>query len=62
MAIPTRFDHELAAIDDMHGSVMIRLRTWRRADPARRDPGAIREALRAYVDAVMKAVNDADVR
>lgn len=62
MAIPTRFDHELAAIDDMHGSVMIRLRTWRRADPARRDPGAIRDALRAYVDAVVEMINHADVR
>jgi hypothetical protein len=56
MPIPTHFDYQLVAIDDLHGCVLGRLRTYHRAGPDR-DPAAIREALKAYVDAVSETVD-----
>jgi hypothetical protein len=56
MPIPTKADGDLAAIDDLHGVVLVRLRTWHRGGPDR-DPRSIKEALRQYVDAVVDFTN-----
>jgi hypothetical protein len=56
MAIPNEIDRRLGEIDNWHGAVMGRLRTWRYAG-RHRDPEAIRSALQAYVDAVTDLVN-----
>ncbi|MGB6396524.1 MAG: hypothetical protein WBF73_12665 [Bradyrhizobium sp.] len=56
MAIAGEIERQLAAIDDMHSSVLVGLRVWHRAGPCR-DPKRIREALQTYVDAVMRVVN-----
>lgn len=56
MAIPTATDHKLAEIDDLHGTVMVRLRTYTHAG-ANRDPRSIREAAQTYVDKVVEFVN-----
>jgi hypothetical protein len=47
MTVPTQADRSLAEIDDLHGAVLVRLRTWCHAGPCR-DPARIREALQAY--------------
>lgn len=54
--IPTRQDQDLAALDDAHALVLIRCRSFIHTGQ-RRDPAAIREALRAYVDKVTDFVN-----
>ncbi|EHR03220.1 hypothetical protein Bra471DRAFT_03989 [Bradyrhizobium sp. WSM471] len=56
MPIPTQLDHAFAEVDDLHQTVLVRLRVWQRAGPSR-DPGAIRAALRAYADKVVGIVN-----
>jgi hypothetical protein len=56
MPIPTRQDQDLADIDDTHGVIMVRLRTWSHAGP-RRDPASIRAALQQYVDQVAAFTN-----
>ena len=59
MPIPTAYDQRLAEIDDLHGAVTVRLRTYRYAGQ-NRDPASIRKALQAYVEAVTDCVNGAD--
>lgn len=59
MPIPTKADGDLAAIDDLHSVVLVKLRVWHRAGPDR-DPRAIREALRAYCDSVVDFINGDD--
>jgi hypothetical protein len=56
MPIPTDTERQLAAIDDMHSSILVGLRVWHRAGPDR-DPRRIREALQTYADAVVAFVN-----
>ena len=58
MAIPTKFDGQLAEIEDMAGCVMIKLRTMHRAK-GESDIAGLRELLQQYVDHVM-AVAKAD--
>jgi hypothetical protein len=60
MPIPGPVDAALAEIDDLHNSILVRLRVWQRAGP-NRDPKSIREALQtyAYADAVIDFVNGA---
>jgi hypothetical protein len=56
MPIPGDIERRLGEIDDLHSSVLVRLRIWQRAGPDR-DPKNIREALRTYADAVVAFVN-----
>jgi hypothetical protein len=55
MPIPTAQDHALAAISELADVVLLKLKVWHRAGRDR-DPRAIREALRAYCDAVQDFV------
>lgn len=57
MPIPTKFDHDLSAVDDLHNVTMTRLRTLRRAG-ARRDAAGVRQALDQYMAAVQALVKD----
>jgi hypothetical protein len=56
MPIPGNIERSLGEIDDLHSSVLVRLRIWQRAGPDR-DPKNIREALQTYADAVVRFVN-----
>ena len=60
MAIPTKFDGQLAEIDDAASGIMVQLRTMQHA--ATRDvPNmrvALRERLQSYVDQVMALARD----
>jgi hypothetical protein len=56
MPIPTRADHDLGEIDDLHSGILVRLRVWQHAGP-NRDAKSISEALRSYVAAVTNFVN-----
>jgi hypothetical protein len=56
LPIPTRADHQLSEIDDLHNSVIVRLRIWLHAGPDR-NPKNIREALKEYVAKVTDFVN-----
>jgi hypothetical protein len=58
MAIPTRFDGQLAEIDDLAGCVMIKLRTLRHAGMKQPDMGELRELLQRYVDLVINIAKD----
>lgn len=64
MAIPTKFDGDLAAIDDLAGSVMISLRTLQHAGcddiPGLR--AVLRERLRNYVDRAMEMADESTAR
>jgi hypothetical protein len=64
MAIPTKIDADLAAIDDLAGSVMISLTTLQHA--GRDDvPGlraVLRERLRDYVDRAMEMADESAAR
>ena len=55
MPIPVKADYDLAAISELSDVVLLKLRVWYRSG-ANRDPRGIREALRAYVDAVQDFV------
>lgn len=57
MPIPTQHDRAMAEIDDLHGVVVIRLRTMRYSG-ARQGAAGVREALREYTDAVMALAED----
>jgi hypothetical protein len=57
MAIPTKFDAQLAEIDDLAGCVMIKLRTLQHAG-ASRDISGLRELLQNYVDRVMALADE----
>jgi hypothetical protein len=52
MPIPTKFDHDLSAVDDLHNVTMTRLRTLRR------DAAGVRQALDQYMAAVQALVKD----
>ena len=54
MPIPTRADHELAAIDDLHAVILTRLRTFRYSGS---DPASVWSALREYRDRIVAFVN-----
>jgi len=55
MPIPVKADYDLAAISELSDVVMVRLKVWHRGGP-NRDPRAVKQALRAYVDAVQDFV------
>jgi hypothetical protein len=57
MSIPTRQDHALAELENLHSVVMVRCRAFVHAGE-RRDPASIRTALQAYADAVVAFVNE----
>lgn len=59
MPIPTRRDHQLDDLENLHASIMIALRTWQHAGH-RRDPDNIRRLLVNYADSVVDFVNTAD--
>jgi hypothetical protein len=52
MPIPTQHDRAMAEVDDLHGVVMIRLRTLQHAG-ARRGVAGVRLALEDYATAVL---------
>jgi hypothetical protein len=56
MPTPTPFDKAVAAIEDLHGCVIGRLRTYHHAGRDR-DPASIRQALKDYADLVVETVN-----
>jgi hypothetical protein len=60
MPIPSRFDHELADIENAASGILTQLRTMQHASardvPAMR--GRLRDMLRAYVDLVMATAPD----
>lgn len=58
MAIPTKFDSQLAEIENAANCVLIRLRTLHHAAGANRDISGLRELLQAYVDQVMALARD----
>jgi len=58
-AIPTKFDGQLAEIDDLAGCIMIKLRTLHHAG-ANGDTNGLRDLLEAYVDAVMTLAKEGD--
>jgi hypothetical protein len=51
MPVPTQHDRDMAEIDDLHGVVLIRLRTLQHAG-ARHVGASVREAVEQYVAAV----------
>jgi hypothetical protein len=64
MAIPTKADADLAALDDLAGGVMISLRTLQHAGPGD-VPGlraVLRERLRNYVDRAMEMADESAAR
>jgi hypothetical protein len=54
--IPTAQDHALARVDELASLVLLKLKVWHRS--VDRDPRAVREALRAYADAVQDFVEE----
>jgi hypothetical protein len=60
MPIPGPIDGVLSELEDLHGVILVRLRTWHHAGPDR-DPKSIREALRSYVEAATSFVNGRDL-
>jgi hypothetical protein len=54
--IPTNADRSLSAIDDLHGVVLIRCRTFHFGGRLG-DPQNIRQALQEYCDKVIEFVN-----
>jgi hypothetical protein len=64
MSIPTKFDGDLAAIDDLSGSVMIALRTLQHAGPGDVPAlrAALRERLRNFVDRAMEMADESAAR
>ncbi|AWM07624.1 hypothetical protein [Bradyrhizobium symbiodeficiens] len=56
MPVPTQADHQLDDLENLHGAVMIKLRTWQHAG-RRRDPEAVRRLLQAYVDGAVDYIN-----
>lgn len=55
MTIPTHADRQLDDLENLHGAIMIKLRTWRHA--GRRDAETIRRLLQAYVDGAVDYIN-----
>lgn len=61
MPIPTQFDHDVTAVDDAASSVLLQLRTMKRAG-AKDLPRlrvALRDHLKGYVDTVMTLADEA---
>ncbi|MET4384376.1 hypothetical protein ABIB73_000111 [Bradyrhizobium sp. F1.4.3] len=58
MAIPTRQDHALAELENLHSVTMVRCRAFIHAGQ-RRDAASIKQALQAYCDALVAFVNEA---
>jgi hypothetical protein len=58
MPIPTAHDRSLAKIDDLHGCVLIKLRTLQHAGAAGHGVTGLRELLQTYVDQVMALARD----
>lgn len=59
MPIPTPRDHQLDDLENLHGAIMIALRTYQHAG-RRRDPEAIRRMLVNYAGSVVDFVNGID--
>jgi len=57
MAIPTKADGDLAAIDDLHSVIMVRLRNFRHAG-ANRSSSSVTSALRDYRDKIVEFINE----
>ena len=57
MPIPTQYDRDLAEIDDLHGFVIIRLRTLQHGG-AGHNGGDVRQAWEQYTAAVTALVGD----
>ena len=64
MPIPTKFDGDLAAIDDLAGSVMVQLRIMNHAAPSDvpKLRAVLRERLRDYVDRAMEMADESAAR
>ena len=59
MAIPTKFDGQLAVIENAASCVMIKLRTLHHAgNGGHRDITGLRELLQAFVNQVMALARD----
>jgi hypothetical protein len=59
MAIPKQIDRSMAAIDDAHGLVMIKLRTMHCGGAPRDARAQLRAALQEYAELVMRSAPDA---
>jgi hypothetical protein len=57
MPIPTPYDRSLGEIDDLHGCVLIKLRTLQHAGAGHGVTG-LRELLQTYVDQVLALARD----
>ncbi len=58
--IPTRFDHQLADVDNLASGIMTSLRVLRHANPRDHDRmrRTLRERLQDYVNAVTDIANE----
>jgi hypothetical protein len=60
MAIPTKFDGQLAEIENAASCVLIKLRTLHHSGGGDRDISGLRKLLQAYVDQVMALARNGD--
>jgi hypothetical protein len=58
MALPTKADYDLSAIDDLHAVLMVKLRVWLRSP--KRDARGVIEAMKAQDEAVLDFLNAND--
>jgi len=54
MGIPTQFDNDLTQIDQLHSTIMIRLRTAHWSNPTSDSRENLRQSLNDYRAAVLK--------